>query len=131
MEAISNPKKILEVQKGSGRLMLKQRSKLVNARWLIFGLDLVSQNDINLVSISHNFIWFLIFLVGKSKKTKRKKKEDHDSPKKGKKSLKEGEAYQDEVYRLSPGDEGFSKGMTGMNFWILNICFCVFNCSQF
>jgi hypothetical protein len=94
-----------------------------------FGLDLVSQNDINLVSISHNFIWFLIFLVGKSKKTKRKKKEDHDSPKKGKKS-KKGEAYQDEVYRLSTGDEGCSKGMTGMNFWILNICFCVFNCSQ-
>ncbi|XP_059450515.1 uncharacterized protein LOC132181349 [Corylus avellana] len=47
----------------------------------------------------------------KSKKTKRKNKQDHDSPKKGKKSLKKGEAYQDEVYRLSPGDEGCSKGM--------------------
>lgn len=116
MEAISNPKKILKVQKGSGRLILKQRSILVNAQWLFFGLDLVSQNDINLVSISHNFIGFLIFLVGKSKKTKRKNKQDHDSPKKGKKSLKKGEAYQDEVYRLSPGDEGCSKGMACMNF---------------
>ncbi|KAE8022168.1 hypothetical protein FH972_007994 [Carpinus fangiana] len=52
-------------------------------------------------------------IEGKSKKTKRKKKEDHDSPKKGKKSLKKGEAYQDEVYCLSTGDEGCSKGMTG------------------
>lgn len=50
---------------------------------------------------------------GKSKKTKRKKKEDHDSSKKAKKSLKKGEADQDEVSNLSPGDEGCSKGMTG------------------
>ncbi|XP_062150750.1 uncharacterized protein LOC133859372 [Alnus glutinosa] len=50
---------------------------------------------------------------GKSKKTKRKRKEDHDSSKKGKKSLKKEEADQDKVYHLSPGDEGCSQGMTG------------------
>jgi hypothetical protein len=81
------------------------------------------------VSISQNFIGFLLFRVGKSKKTKRKKKEDHDSLKKGK-TLKKGEADQDEVSHLSPGDESCSKGMTGMNFLIQYICFCVFNCSQ-
>lgn len=116
MEAIFNPKKILKFQKGAGRLMLKQKSKLVNAGWPFYGLDLVLQNGINLVSFSQNFIGFLLFLVGKSKKTKRKKKEDHDSSKKAKKSLKKGEADQDEVSNLSPGDEGCSKGMTGMNF---------------
>jgi hypothetical protein len=82
----------------------------------LFGLDQVSQNDFNLGSISLNFTGFLLFLVGKSKKTKRKRKEDHDSSKKGKKSLKKEEADQDRVYHLSPGDEGCSQGMTGMNF---------------
>ncbi|XP_062145122.1 uncharacterized protein LOC133852392 [Alnus glutinosa] len=64
------------------------------------------------VSISQNFIGFLLCRVGKPKKTKRKKKEDHDSSKKGK-TLKKGEADQDEVSHLSPGDESCSKGMTG------------------
>lgn len=62
-----------------------------------------------------NFIGFAFFLVGKLKKTKRREKEDHGPSKKCKKSLKKGEADQDEVCHLSPVDKDCSKGMKGMD----------------
>jgi hypothetical protein len=59
---------------------------------------------------------FSFFLAGKSKKTKGKRKEDLGPSKKGKEELKKGETDQDEVCHLSPGNEGCSNGMKGMNF---------------
>lgn len=56
------------------------------------------------------------FLIGKSKKTKRKKKEDRSPSEKGKKSHKKGEADQDEVCHLPPGDEDCSERRLGINY---------------
>ncbi|KAB1211088.1 hypothetical protein CJ030_MR6G018074 [Morella rubra] len=49
----------------------------------------------------------------KPKKTKRKKKEDRSPSEKGKKSHKKGEADQDEVCHLPPGDEDCSERRLG------------------
>jgi hypothetical protein len=59
---------------------------------------------------------FSSFLLGKSKKTKGKRKEGVGPSKRGRELLKTGETDQDEVCHLSPGNEGCSKGMKGMNY---------------